>query len=94
MMTIDEIKNCRYWQLIHSLVKKVENLNLNEEKKRNMFKILYDIEHINQHLLVSAEKAAEYIENGIEFGYIDPDQESETPEMLRGAINKAKGADE
>lgn len=45
-------------------------------------------------LLKAAEKGLEYIKNGIEYGYIDPDQESDTPKMLEKAINKAKGADE
>lgn len=42
-------------------------------------------------LLEAAEKGLEYIKNGIEYGYIDPDQASETPKLLREAIKKAKG---
>lgn len=53
--------------------------------------LLVDVEIEVRELLEAAEKAAEYIENGIEFGYIDPDQESETPKLLRKAIKKAKG---
>ncbi|OEG62184.1 MAG: hypothetical protein BHK79_02760 [Halanaerobium sp. MDAL1] len=42
-------------------------------------------------LLAAAEKGLEYIQNGIEYGYIDPDKESETPKILEKAIKKAKG---
>lgn len=48
-------------------------------------------------LLEACEKALQFIQNGIEFGYIrmpdpeTPDSALETPGMLRAAIVKAKG---
>jgi len=91
MLTIEETKNCKFWRLINSAAKNIESLNIKQSKKQELYSNLYEIEDINKKLLESAEKGLEYIQNGIEFGYISPDQESETPELLRKAINKTKG---
>jgi hypothetical protein len=91
MLTIEETKNCKFWRLINSAAKNIESLNIKQSKKQELYSNLYEIEDINKKLLESAEKGLEYIQNGIEFRYISPDQESETPELLRKAINKAKG---
>ena len=90
MLTIEETKNCKFWRLINSAAKNIESLNIKQSKKQELYSNLYEIKDINKKLLESAEKGLEYIQNGIEFGYISPDQESETPELLRKAINKAK----
>jgi hypothetical protein len=91
MLTIEETKNCKFWRLINSVAKNIESLNIKQSKKQGLYSDLYEILDINKKLLESAEKGLEYIQNGIEFRYINPDQESETPELLIKAINKAKG---
>lgn len=88
-MNIEEIKNCRYWKLVHSVIKKVENSNIEENDKQKIYQDLYQLEIINKNLLEAAELVI--VSN---MPATNAGEEIMALDRLYDAIKKTKGADE
>lgn len=92
MLTIEELKNCRFWKLINSAVKQVESLDVEESKKKKLYKTLYQIEDLNKDLLEAAEEIEKLIKSGeiINSTRADEKKTGIRLDMLRKAIREAK----
>jgi len=89
ILNIEEIKNCRYWKLVHSVIKKVENSNIEENDKQKIYQDLYQLEDINKNLLDAAELVI--VSN---MPATNAGEEIIGLDRLYDAIKQAKGDDE
>ncbi|OEG62175.1 MAG: hypothetical protein BHK79_02715 [Halanaerobium sp. MDAL1] len=94
MLSINELKNCKFWKLINHAAKSVESLEIAESKKKELYSTLYEIENINKNLLEATEEIEKLIKSGeiINSTLADEKKNKIRVDMLREAIKEAKGA--